>query len=183
MKKAEILMKILMVLSLTALIVGLIPGHISFLDGRPSGFIGFSPQIKNKPPLSPHQNKMLIFIIDFRSFMCPACLDSFLEFHQLISPWQMTMTVWGVLVVDPPSNAEDEEITIGIAAKKAQGFLTANALQFPLIVDRFHVFSPLAGKGTSVIFCDDENKIIKKYSFPLAPSQLKEIINYIQDEK
>jgi len=183
MKKAEILMKIIMALSLIALIVGLVPGHSSFLNGRPSCLSGFFPQIKAHLPTSHYQNKMLIFIIDFRSFMCQACLNSFLEFHQLISPWLTMVTVWGVLVVNPQSNPEDEEMAIGIAVKKAQGFLTANALQFPLIVDRFHIFNPIAGKGTSVIFCNADNKIIKKYVFPLAPSQLKEIINYIQDEK
>jgi len=32
-----------------------------------------------------HQNKMILFIIDFNSFMCPACLDSFLEFYYTLS--------------------------------------------------------------------------------------------------
>ncbi len=128
-----------------------------------------------------HQNKMILFIIDFNSFMCPACLDSFLEFYYLVSPWLGESSVWGVLVTDNKSPTKDEETTIKIAAKKAKGFLTANKLQFPLIVDRFHIFGQLSEKGTAVILYDASHKIIKKYIFPLAPSQLKEIMGYIQD--
>lgn len=171
------------VLFLIALIVGLIAGHSSFLDGSSSGFTDFSPKIKAQLPISHYQNKMLIFIIDFRSFMCPACLESFLEFYRIISPWLEERAVWGVLVVDSQSGLEEEEMTMRIAAKKARGFLSGNALRFPLIVDRFHIFNQVAEKGTAVILWDSGQMVIKKYAFPLAPTQLEEIMNYIQDEK
>jgi len=144
---------------------------------------GFTPLLKSNfgcwPNHTPrhqqpqHQNKIILFIIDFKSFMCPACLDSFLEFYYITSPWLGENAVWGILVIDNKSSTKDEETTIKIAAKKAKGFLTANKLQFPLIVDRFHVFGQWAEKGTAVILYDASHKIIKKYIFPLAPSQLK----------
>lgn len=127
------------------------------------------------------QNKMLLFLIDFKSFMCLHCLDSFLDFYHLISPFFERGMIWAILVLEKTGKEEVKESSIRIAQKKLRGFIKANNIKFPIIVDRFHVFNSIEEKGTSVFLFDREKKILKRYIFPLGQSQLREIIDYIQN--
>ena len=140
--------------------------------------------LKNRGYRQSH-NTLLLLIIDFESFMCPSCLDSFLEFYHALKPPFPPLDegiLWGVLVFDEPEENEGVP-AIKITEKKLRGFIMANDIKFPIMIDRFHIFKGLAKEGTAVIFFDRERKIIKKYVFPLRSKQIKEIINHIKSDR
>lgn len=124
-------------------------------------------------------NKWLLFIIDFDSFMCLSCLDSFLEFyHQLPSSLEEGR-IWGILVFGKPERRAEQDHSFRIVEKKLRGFIQANQIKFPILIDRFKVFKNMGEEGTAVVIFDSENKTIKKYIFPLKPWQRKEIMTKI----
>lgn len=121
-------------------------------------------------------HKLLLFIIDFKSFMCPSCLDSFLEFYHTLGCSFEEGMIWGILVFDKPSKMQEEDLSTKIIEKKLRGFIKANNIKFPIIIDRFHIFKGLSQERTAVIVFDRQKKAVKKYVFPLKPMQIKEII-------
>lgn len=70
-----------------------------------------------------------------------------------------------------------------IIEKKLRGFIQANEIKFPVLIDRFKIFKDLGEEGTAVIIFDGERKTIKKYVFPLRHGQKQEIMNNIIDLK
>lgn len=121
-------------------------------------------------------HKLLLFIIDFKSFMCLSCLDSFLEFYHTLAPSIEQGMIWGILVFDKPAKMQEEDLSTKIIEKKLRGFIKANGIKFPIIIDRFHIFEGLAQEGTAVILFDRQKKAVRKYVFPLRQIQIQEII-------
>ena len=118
-------------------------------------------------------NPLLLFIIDFDSFLCLPCLDSFLKFCNGLPDYIIEGNVWGILVFDKPE--EKGDLLTRIAEKKLKGFISANDIKFPIIVDRFHIFDRLGQEGTVLIIFDNQGKSIRKYVFPLSQNKIDEI--------
>ena len=116
---------------------------------------------------------LLLFIIDLDSFLCLPCLDSFLNFCTNLPDSIIEGHVWGILVFD--KSEEKGDSLARIAEKKLKGFIRANDIKFPVIVDRFHLFNHLGEEGTVLILFNYDERLIKKYVFPLSRSQIKEI--------
>lgn len=136
------------------------------------------PQRKQECNLT--SSKWFLFIIDFDSFMCLSCLDSFLEFyHQLPSSLEEGR-IWGILVFDEPARIAEQDHHFRIVEKKLRGFIKANQIKFPVLIDRFKAFKDLGEEGTAVVVFDGEKKTIKKYVFPLRQKQKKEIMTIIR---
>ena len=157
---------------LILMIVGLILSKAYALDGLIGGQ---TLQQKNQGYDIVH-HKLLLFIIDFKSFMCLSCLDSFLEFYHTLGCSFEKGMIWGIFVFDKPVKMEEEDLSIKIIEKKLRGFIRANNIKFPIIIDRFHIFEGLAQEGTAVILFDHQKKAVRKYVFPLRPMQIREII-------
>jgi hypothetical protein len=121
----------------------------------------------------------LLFFIDFRDFLCPSCLDSFLDFYRKLPPRFQKEHALGVLVLDP---GREDETSIQIARVKLRGFVLANRIGFPILVDRFHVFREFAREGTMVVLLDYEREIIRKFLFPLRQKDVDEILGCLRIE-
>lgn len=123
--------------------------------------------------ISIEKRKMLLFVIDFRDFSCSPCLDSFLGlYHNLSLPFR-TIQAWGVLTVSLEGGEEKRDIQI--AEKKLRGFVRANRIAFPIVVDKDQVFSGFADTGSCLLLLDDNQKVVLRYDFPLTGGQYEEI--------
>ena len=125
--------------------------------------------------------KLLLFIIDFNDFMCLSCLDSFLDFYYCLpSDFQKNMS-WGILVFNISEKEGNNNISARIAEKKLRGFVAANNIKFPILIDKFHVFNGLAEEGTVVMVFDWSRKMVKRYVFPLNKGQIEEIFKFLTE--
>ncbi len=121
--------------------------------------------------------QLLLFILDFRDFSCMACLDSFLGLYRILPFSFKTSKTWGILVV---KNSEGEENRLfKIAEKKLKGFVQANHITFPILVDRARIFGEWAEKGSCVLLIDGAKKILCRYDFPLTGYQFEEIFEIL----
>jgi len=121
--------------------------------------------------------KLLLFILDFRDFSCMACLDSFLMFYNKLPDRFRTSHSWGILVV---KNSEGEENRLfRIAEKKLKGFVKANHITFPILIDRGRVFGKWAEIGSCVLLFDRIGKMVHRYDFPLTGYQFEEIFEIL----
>jgi hypothetical protein len=117
----------------------------------------------------------LLLIIDFGDFMCFSCLESFLQFCYSLPHQFQDQYVWGVVIFDGNIGSESEDIAVKIVEKKIRGFRKANKVRFPILVDRSHIFSSLADKGTTVLILKGEAQEVEQYTFPLSREQIAEI--------
>ena len=117
----------------------------------------------------------LLLIIDFGDFMCFSCLESFLQFCYSLPHKFQDEYVWGVVIFEGNIGSESEDIAIKIVEKKIRGFRKANGVRFPILVDRSHIFSSLAAKGTTVLILKGEAQEVKQYTFPLSRAEIAEI--------
>lgn len=116
---------------------------------------------------------LLLFFLDFKDFSCMACLDSFLELYRLLPIDTKTSKAWGILAVEH-SDGEGNRL-FRIAEKKLKGFVRANHITFPILVDRFRVFEELVEDGSGVFLFDGTAKTVRRYDFPLSGEQFEEI--------
>jgi len=129
----------------------------------------------------PQRKKLVLFIIDFDSFFCLPCTDTFLNFCQNLPPFIQEEALWGVLVYEDPKKIENNKIHTRIVEKKLRGFIQANDIKFPIILDHFHIFDGLTKGGTGIIVFDQMKKIVRRYPFPLNQMQRDEILNFLTD--
>lgn len=118
-------------------------------------------------------NSLLLFILDFEDFTCLSCLDSFLALYRsLPSPFQ-TFQAWGVLIMK--DRGDDWGRAVRIAGKKLRGFIRANRIAFPILVDRSRIFAAWEERGSGVLLFDGKRKMCQWYDFPLTGEQFEEI--------
>lgn len=123
------------------------------------------------------ERKLLLFILDFQDFFCPVCLESFLELFRRLPLRLKIQNSWGVLVV--PAGREEDIDRTRIAEKKLKGFVRANQIISPFLVDRLQVFREMAGEGSCVVLFDGARRIIHMYGFPLRSEQFEEIFKVL----
>jgi len=117
--------------------------------------------------------QLLLFILDFEDFSCITCLDSFLGLYRMLPLRFKTSNAWGILVVK--EREEEGDRAVMIAEKKLKGFVRANHIDFPILVDRSRIFEGLAENGSGVLLFDGARKIFRRYDFPLTGEQFAEI--------
>jgi hypothetical protein len=123
--------------------------------------------------------KWMLFILDFHDFSCMTCLDSFLGLTKQLPSRFKTSGAWGILVV---KRSEKEDNTrFWIAEKKLRGFVQANDIAFPIIVDRSRVFERMAEMGSCVLVFDGTASQFHKYDFPLTGYQFSEIFRILNN--
>ena len=135
---------------------------------------GFPPENHSPPPL-------LLVILDFNSFSCLTCLDSFLDFHRRLSGTEDERLLWGILVFDAGREKQSGPRFIQILEKKLNGFVQGNRLRFPIIIDRDHLFSSLAEEGSAVLVFDPNQRMMRKFAFPLRSHQIQDILRLVEE--
>ncbi len=122
-------------------------------------------------------DKRYILIIDIGFLNCSLCLQSFTKFIETINANGLEKSVLGILIFNTEENELSSERDIQIIEKQLRGFISGNNIKFPIILDRDGVFSNmnLDSSDTALILFDIQEKIVKKYKFPLDKKQLNEI--------
>ena len=128
---------------------------------------------RDSPDEDVFDKKLLLFILDFQDFSCMTCLDSFLGLYQQLPFRFKTSKTWGILVMKKSEKEENKQLWI--AEKKLRGFIRANQITFPFLVDRHRIFSELANKESGVLLFDENQNVVFRYDFPLTGEQFEEI--------
>lgn len=133
---------------------------------------------KNQTPIPEFKssNKLILFIIDFDDFMCLSCIDSFVNFYHSLPFPVIKESAWGILTYDGTKWKDDKPKGIKVIEKKLRGFVRANSIRLPILIDHPHVFSSLAAKGTSIVLLNGDRGFLREYVFPLNEFQKDEII-------
>lgn len=113
--------------------------------------------------------KSLLILIDSSSFFCPLCLESFIGFCEILQSKGWVSSTFGVLIYNESDNEKDTKNYVKMLEKQLRGFLSANNIQFPIILDKFQVFDDLNIPGAVVILFDKSRKMVKRYKLPLCP--------------
>jgi hypothetical protein len=121
----------------------------------------------------------LLFIFDFNDFMCFSCLDSFLGFyHSLPFPFRDEHSL-GVLVYDKRGKEKERSVRERIIEKKLRGFVQANQIEFPVLIDHLDVFKSQVKEGSSVILFDPRDGLLRRYKFPLSLPDREKILEIV----
>jgi hypothetical protein len=132
---------------------------------------------RDSPAEDVFDKKLLLFILDFQDFSCMTCLDSFLMLYRQLPDRLTTSNTWGILVVK--KSEEEENKQFWIAEKKLRGFIRANHITFPILMDRGRVFGKWAEIGSCVLLFDRVGKMVHRYDFPLTGYQYEEIFKIL----
>ncbi len=89
--------------------------------------------------------------------------------------------LWGVLMFDRQKERKRGDSFIKIVEKKLKGFIQANNIKFPFILDRFHIFEHPGKQGSAVLLFDPTERVVKKFVFPLRENQIREILGVIDN--
>ncbi len=122
------------------------------------------------------QGKFILVVFDFESLSCPLCLDSFKNFCEALQSKGKENSALGVLIYRNPEDEKAVDDHTKIIEKKLRGFIIGNNIEFPIILDKFHIFNGTSAKGTGVILFDASKGILKRYPFPLTKKQIDEIL-------
>ncbi len=131
----------------------------------------------------PENKKLLLFIIDFDDFMCMNCLESFLSFCHSIPPHILDEKAWGILVLEQDINEKQAKRTLKIAQKKLRGFINANRIPFPILIDTHNLFHSLAKEGTAILVFDTQMRAISRCLFPLKKEESERIMTLLLNDK
>lgn len=127
------------------------------------------------------RRKLVLMIIDFQSFFCLPCTETFLDFCQSLPPFIQEEALWGVIIYKGQKKIEDNKTQTRVIEKKLRGFIEANDIRFPIILDSFHIFHEITEGKTAIILFNQKAKIVRKFLFPLNEKQRDEIINFLSD--
>ena len=119
------------------------------------------------------RNYLLIVGADFLN--CPLCLNSFTKFIEVINANGLEESFLGALVLERDENELISGKNLQIIEKQLRGFISGNNIKFPFILDTDGVFNDLNLDDITLVLFDIQEKIIKKYKFPLTQEQLDEI--------
>ena len=65
--------------------------------------------------------------------------------------------------------------SLGDSRLSKQGFISANGIEFPIIIDHNQVFNSFAAEGTALVIINTEEEKIVKYNFPLNRADFQKI--------
>lgn len=129
------------------------------------------------------QGRFFLVVFDFESFSCPLCLDSFKNFCEALQSKGQEDSAVGILTYRNPEGEKAVDDYTKIIEKKLRGFTIGNNIEFPILLDKFHIFNGTSLKGTGVILIDASKGILKRYTLPLTKKQLDEIFKRQEKEK
>jgi hypothetical protein len=126
-------------------------------------------------------DKLILFVIHMNSLMCFPCINPFLDFYDRIPSSLRESRVWVVVVYEALKKKDGNNRHQKIIQKQFRGFLQANNIECPIVLDSFHNFKELSRGGTALLVFDKKKKSVKKYVFPLKKKQMQEILSSLRD--
>jgi hypothetical protein len=135
------------------------------------------PALPALPDPGGSHDPLVLFIIDFSDFMCPACLDSLLSACEALPIHLLEENVRGIVVFSKEVSGFQEEKAARILLKKIRGFQAANQIRFPLILDKDGMFAAAAGRGSCVILLDAAASTLIRFSIPLSPKEFSQLLH------
>lgn len=123
------------------------------------------------------QGRLILVIFDFESLSCPLCLDSFKNFCEALQSKGQQNSALGILTYKNPKGEKAVDGYTKIIEKKLRGFIIGNKIEFPILLDKFHVFEGMNLKEAAFFLFDFSKGMLKKYAFPLTKNQIEEIFN------
>jgi hypothetical protein len=124
-------------------------------------------------------DKMMFLLIGDESFLCPSCLNHFLKFCEelkLYCQYDPSLCVFGVVDLN---SANEERNDPKILMKQLKGFIKANDITFPVMIDSLNVFYQLKKKNFHLLFLDFSKNIEKMWPFPKSSTEQQEIFRYL----
>ena len=118
-------------------------------------------------------------LIDFETFFCSPCLAPLLEFCQALPGHVQAERVRGILVYNRRSDGNEDSRYARIVQTKMQGFIKANNIRFPIVLDEYHLFNGLLQSNTQALLFDDQRQVVRKISFPFQPGEKNDILKLL----
>jgi hypothetical protein len=123
------------------------------------------------------QGRLILVIFDFESLSCPLRLDSFKNFCEALQSKGQENSAVGILTYKNPEGEKALDNYTKIIEKKLRGFIIGNNIEFPILLDKFHIFEGMNLKEAAIFLFDFSKGILKKYTLPLTKKQLEEIFS------
>jgi hypothetical protein len=125
----------------------------------------------------PEEGRLMLLVFDFESLSCPLCLDSFKNFCEALQSKGQENSTIGILTYKNPEGEKALDNYTKIIQKKLRGFIIGNNIEFPILLDKFHIFEGMNLKEAAIFLFDLSKGMLKKYTLPLTKKQLEEIFS------
>ena len=102
-------------------------------------------------------------------------MDSLLNFCRMLPPSYSGVGIWGIVVNNKSLNEEQYILMIQIMEKRIKGFVKANNIRFPVVLDRNRIFAMRFDPGSKVLVLDSERQLVLNYDFPLESQEIQHI--------
>lgn len=138
-----------------------------------------SPEDAARPWASSGKRTVCWILFDFDSLFCSPCFAPLLEFCRSLPVPVQEERVRGILVYGARPDGDQDGLYARIVQKKMRGFVKANSLQFPVVLDGLHVFNSLVKSSVRALLFDDVKQTVKAFVFPLRPGERDEIMQLL----
>jgi hypothetical protein len=109
--------------------------------------------------------------------MCPACLDSLLNLCRTLPRHLLQTRVMGIVRLDDPHTLSPRRIKI--AQKKIKGFVHANRIIFPVLLDKNSSPQPSGDAKTQIWVLSDASKELVRFEFPLSAADINSLCRIV----
>ena len=142
----------------------------------------FSSQKINTGLIPTHKNTpkaISLILLHSSDFSCQFCLESFLQLCDSIKRLQDKMITIVILTGD---FKESQDInTIQILKKQLKGFVKANHIPFPVLLDQSSILNNFSNGRSALIFVDTRYRLIKKWFLPIQHDEMEELFLILND--
>lgn len=140
-------------------------------------------EIKRSQNGPAHQN-IILLLFNFSDLSCPFCLYPLLALCDTLQAHNLDDSVWGVLTYHDGNlkNEMERETYNRILQKQLSGFVRANNINFPFILDSSHILREVTKSGSTVIVLNKSKGTVKKWQSPLRSEDIREIYHLITQD-
>jgi hypothetical protein len=119
---------------------------------------------------------LLIILVNPVDFMCQNCSASFFSLCDSLRERGLDTRVVGIFTMPRPSDDGSVFTDVNILKKQIRGFVKANRIQFPVLLDDLQVFTRSPAKSSCVILLNTLYGIVQEWQLPVDIHQLNEIM-------
>lgn len=134
------------------------------------------PALIHSPPRA--AAPFILIFIDFRDLMCPACLDSLLSLCRSLPDHLIKTSVFGIVHRQgsfPPSPRK-----LMITQKKIRGFILANGIDFPVLIDKgTSQETGIIPTGSQIWVCSRSANRLFRFDLPLSAADINAFIRAV----
>ena len=119
----------------------------------------------------------ILIFLDFRDFMCPSCLDSLLSVCRALPRHLLMTRVMGIIHCYDPDPLSPRQIKI--LRKKIKGFVRANRILFPVLLDKNPPRDPSGIVKTQLWVLSGASRELVRFDFPLSSADIDSLCRMI----